>query len=1049
MSDSKISELSPKTTPIGADITNILDSAASNEDKRITLGDLPLTGNRELKALATGLLKNTTTTGTPSIATLDTDYAPGVAGVYTVGKSAGCSTFAAAVATIGATPATLVVPSTVAETISADLPIPSTLHVVIHKGAVITIGTVALAGASTITYADTADGGTLDTYSSTGTPTTGSPIITAVGSTAGICIGAHLETVVGFPAGQLLVIDKTATTITVNTNATSTPGAGQTLISLDCIKFSADQHTNIYTRHTGVGFIKADPGTGAERKRILKLMGDGTIGLMAQPFSAVVAAGTAWSYSHQILTVADTTGMVEGDVITVGTEVFLVTAIINGTSVYVDHHPISEYTAQATTRYRRLSFLGSVDIGPYQAFSGYGATFNGNSVYEVRPEWFGATGQYNPDNAPSIDHDDSVAIQAALYSAAWIADTTSNNSYKNLHNKHMLLSGHYKVTKSIFMVAETVGIGQRVAEIYTTITDGSPTLVYDFYGGASGLGYWSNNFRDYSVRGTSLKNNTIGHLFGFNNYSRYTRLFSNLVNYGMVSWENWSNIYDINVYNCNYGLIVSLGGASNQWYGSVEQCSIVGVDFGYGAKWGALSSGIINLLVEGNYTSVPFRIGVIKNSSVVMYCEMGGGTATNYVQGLESGAQIINTDFSVYGSGCRVVFDYMVGCNINKCNVPYTYNTSTLSSDNTFPKLAINTNGFSNPHIYPFIGNMQPPINYFVNPFFTNAIRGYKYITQSNATFAVDILGPRMGNGGLKVNCTNGTNTNYVDIELPLDVVMAIRPQNDHYSTQSYTISYWYFFAAANTATMTPWVAVMESRDGGVTYANRNTIPTTFYTSLGNWQWQATGVNISNTMQLHVDTTNIVLRFYGNASANNAGANNYVTFSGVYFGATPSNFTDLQKCLWIDSGIGGRQVGTNLVFPIAKYSLSSQTIAIEKDAKTLTRVGGSFITDGIRVGDTIALGGCTTGSNNGNYLISNITATVLTYTTTTGGTTTEAGSGAQTVNYNINNDVLQTYLQGDEWRNSLPVASGVPGGVCVTAGAGGTAVFNNRAALVP
>lgn len=33
-------------------------------------------------------------------------------------------------------------------------------------------------------------------------------------------------------------------------------------------------------------------------------------------------------------------------------------------------------------------------------------------------------------------------------------------------------------------------------------------------------------------------------------------------------------------------------------------------------------------------------------------------------------------------------------------------------------------------------------------------------------------------------------------------------------------------------------------------------------------------------------------------------------------------------------------------------------------------------------------------------------------------------------------------------RNSLPVASGVPGGVCVTGGAGGIVVFNNRAALV-
>lgn len=76
MADTKISALTAKGTPVSADITNILDSGASNADKQITLDDIPLSGNTELKALTTGLVKNTTTTGALSIASVGTDYAP-------------------------------------------------------------------------------------------------------------------------------------------------------------------------------------------------------------------------------------------------------------------------------------------------------------------------------------------------------------------------------------------------------------------------------------------------------------------------------------------------------------------------------------------------------------------------------------------------------------------------------------------------------------------------------------------------------------------------------------------------------------------------------------------------------------------------------------------------------------------------------------------------------------------------------------------------------------------------------------------------------------
>ena len=63
-----------KTVPVGGDSVVIIDSA-DGLNKKITLGTIPLTGNAELKALTTGILKNTTTSGTPSIATAGTDYA--------------------------------------------------------------------------------------------------------------------------------------------------------------------------------------------------------------------------------------------------------------------------------------------------------------------------------------------------------------------------------------------------------------------------------------------------------------------------------------------------------------------------------------------------------------------------------------------------------------------------------------------------------------------------------------------------------------------------------------------------------------------------------------------------------------------------------------------------------------------------------------------------------------------------------------------------------------------------------------------------------------
>lgn len=63
---------------------------------------------------------------------------------------------------------------------------------------------------------------------------------------------------------------------------------------------------------------------------------------------------------------------------------------------------------------------------------------------------------------------------------------------------------------------------------------------------------------------------------------------------------------------------------------------------------------------------------------------------------------------------------------------------------------------------------------------------------------------------------------------------------------------------------------------------------------------------------------------------------------------------------------------------------SSTTLQIAAAGKTWTRPSGSFITDGFAVGDYITSSGFTNAANNGTFLISAISATVITCTTATG-----------------------------------------------------------------
>ena len=77
------------------------------------------------------------------------------------------------------------------------------------------------------------------------------------------------------------------------------------------------------------------------------------------------------------------------------------------------------------------------------------------------------------------------------------------------------------------------------------------------------------------------------------------------------------------------------------------------------------------------------------------------------------------------------------------------------------------------------------------------------------------------------------------------------------------------------------------------------------------------------------------------------------------------------------------------------YNLTGQTIAINKDAKTLARSSDNWLTDGVKTDDIATLEGSTTAANDGEYVISDVTPLVLTYSTGAA-TTSESGNGLQT-----------------------------------------------------
>lgn len=77
-----------------------------------------------------------------------------------------------------------------------------------------------------------------------------------------------------------------------------------------------------------------------------------------------------------------------------------------------------------------------------------------------------------------------------------------------------------------------------------------------------------------------------------------------------------------------------------------------------------------------------------------------------------------------------------------------------------------------------------------------------------------------------------------------------------------------------------------------------------------------------------------------------------------------------------------------------KTCASLTSLQVTAAAKTFTRVGGSFVTDGFAVGDVITTSSFTNPANNGDFIVTAVTATVLTCAGATGLVDQAAGVGA-------------------------------------------------------
>ena len=83
---------------------------------------------------------------------------------------------------------------------------------------------------------------------------------------------------------------------------------------------------------------------------------------------------------------------------------------------------------------------------------------------------------------------------------------------------------------------------------------------------------------------------------------------------------------------------------------------------------------------------------------------------------------------------------------------------------------------------------------------------------------------------------------------------------------------------------------------------------------------------------------------------------------------------------------------------LAATATGVTTYQITAASRTLTRVGGSFITDGFQVGDVVTLTNFTSGGNNGNFVVATCAALTMTFNAIPGNTMVDeaAALGART-----------------------------------------------------
>jgi hypothetical protein len=100
--------------------------------------------------------------------------------------------------------------------------------------------------------------------------------------------------------------------------------------------------------------------------------------------------------------------------------------------------------------------------------------------------------------------------------------------------------------------------------------------------------------------------------------------------------------------------------------------------------------------------------------------------------------------------------------------------------------------------------------------------------------------------------------------------------------------------------------------------------------------------------------------------------------------------------------------------------LTGQTVSVSSGAKTYTRSAGSFLTDGLSVGDTVEWSGFSNADNNGPQIITTLTATVMTCaassltTENTVASTTCVSGGEDTllIDRNLVDEMMPPWLAG-------------------------------------